>query len=462
MLIRQFYLGCLAHASYLVADEGAGVAAVVDPQRDIEIYLEEAERRHLQIRHVFLTHFHADFLAGHLELRERTGAEICLGARAEAQYPFRAFADGEELALGAGRLRVLHTPGHTPESISLLVFEPDAAEPKAVLTGDTLFIGDVGRPDLRAALGWTAQDLGALLYDSLQRKLLPLPDATLLYPAHGAGSLCGKQLSKETVSTLGEQRRLNYALQPMSREEFLRIVLADQPDAPGYFTYDAVRNTQAHPSLEVSLEQQLRPLDVTEVEQARQRGAILLDTRSPIEHARAHWRGAVNIPLDGAFATWCGTILRPEEEIVLIAQPGREREAGVRLGRIGFDRIAGYLNGGMQALDGRDNFLNRRERLSPAELPRPGRVLDVRSAAERASGFIPGSLHIPLSQLQARRQEVPGGEPLLVYCQSGYRSSIASSLLQRWNVAEVSDLEGGYQAWELAHNAGSLSPKAPR
>lgn len=458
MLIRQFYLGCLAHASYLVADEGAGVAAVVDPQRDIEIYLEEAERRHLQIRYVFLTHFHADFLAGHLELRERTGAEICLGARAEAQYPFRAFADGEELALGNGKLRVLHTPGHTPESISLLVFEPGATEPKAVLTGDTLFIGDVGRPDLRAALGWTAQDLGALLYDSLQQKLLPLPDATLVYPAHGAGSLCGKQLSQEKVSTLGEQRRLNYALQPMTREEFLRIVLTDQPDAPGYFTYDAVLNTQAHPSLEASLEQQLRPLDAAALEAAAARGAVVLDTRPAVEHANAHWRGALNIPLEGAFATWCGTMLRPEEEIVIIANPGREREAGVRLGRIGFDRIAGYLQGGMQALAGREDLLEGHLRLSPDALEREQSavtVLDVRTPTERAAGTIAGSLHIPLSQLTARRSEVPLDQPIAVYCQSGYRSSIAASLLQRWGAAEVSDLEGGYQAWEQAHSAGS-------
>lgn len=456
MLIRQFYLGCLAHASYLIADEDAGVAAVVDPQRDIAIYLEEAERRHLQIGYVFLTHFHADFLAGHLELRERTGAEICLGSRAEAQYPFRAFADGEELPLGSGRLRVLHTPGHTPESISLLVFEPGAAEPKAVLTGDTLFIGDVGRPDLRAALGWSAQDLGSLLYDSLQQKLLPLPDATLVYPAHGAGSLCGKQLSQEKVSTLGEQRRLNYALQPMTREEFLRIVLADQPEAPGYFTYDAVLNTQAHPTLEVSLEQQLQALDVAALETAARRGAVVLDTRPAIEHAGAHWRGAVNIPLEGAFATWCGTMLRPEEEIVIIANPGREREAGVRLGRIGFDRIAGYLQGGMQALEGRDDLLASRRRLSPDELEheQPAlAVLDVRTPVERAAGSIEGSVHIPLSQLTARRTEVPLQQPLAVYCQSGYRSSIAASLLQRWGAPAVADLEGGYQAWEQAHSA---------
>ncbi|MGH9413972.1 MAG: MBL fold metallo-hydrolase [Terriglobales bacterium] len=463
MQIRQFYLGCLAHASYLIADEGAGVAAVIDPQRDIDIYLDEARERKLRIGYVFLTHFHADFLAGHLELHERTGAEICLGSRAKAEYPFRRFADGEELALGAARIRILHTPGHTPESISLLLFEAGAHAPKAVLTGDTLFIGDVGRPDLRVALGWSAHDLGVLLYDSLHQKLLLLPDATLVYPAHGAGSLCGKNISKDLVSTIGDQRRLNYALQPMPQEDFLRLVLTDQPDAPAYFTYDAVLNTQAHSSLSESLQQQLLPLNAAQAGAAVRGGAILLDTRTSIEHARAHWRGALNIPLDGAFATWCGTLLQPDRAIIIIANPGREREAGVRLGRIGFDRIAGYLYPGMEALEGCDGLLQDRQRLSPAELaerlaaPGAPRVLDVRSDAERGAGSIPGSLHIPLAHLSARRAEVPQQEPMVVYCQSGYRSSIAASLLQSWNESAVADLEGGFQAWRQL-TAGATAP----
>ncbi|MGH9487201.1 MAG: MBL fold metallo-hydrolase [Terriglobales bacterium] len=456
MLIRQFYLGCLAHASYLLADELAGIAAVVDPQRDIEIYLEEAARLRLRIAYVFLTHFHADFLAGHLELRERTGAEICLGSRAQAQYPFRALVDGETVPLGASRAQVLHTPGHTPESISLLVFEAGAAHPKAVLTGDTLFIGDVGRPDLRAALGWSARDLGALLYDSLQQKLLPLPDTTLIYPAHGAGSLCGKNLGRETVSTIGEQRRLNYALQPMSKQEFLRLVLADQPDAPAYFAYDAVLNTKPHDSLEASLQKQMRPLGADEAEATRRAGALVLDTRGPQEHARAHWRGALNIPLEGSFATWCGTMLDLRREVVIVAHPGREREAGVRLGRIGFDRIAGFLDGGMQAMETREALVASRERLGPAELAarRLGgqlTLVDVRTPAEREQGAIPASLHLPLGQLTARRAEVPLHQPVVVYCQSGYRSSIAASLLQSWNPdASIADLEGGFQAWQAS------------
>src|SRR5947207_6720850 len=262
MILHQFYLNCLAHASYLVGDEKAGIAAVVDPQRDIDQYVEFARRAGLRIAHVFLTHFHADFLAGHLELRDRTGATIYLGAAARAEYAFTSMHDRDSIEFGRVRLTVLETPGHTAESISILVFDLDrsAGEPQAVLTGDTLFVGDVGRPDLRVALGWSAADLGGLLYDSLQQKLMTLPDATLVYPAHGAGSLCGKAISAETVSTIGEQRRSNYALQPMSQEQFVSLITADQPDAPPYFTYDAVLNSKEHLTLDANLQIVLTPL----------------------------------------------------------------------------------------------------------------------------------------------------------------------------------------------------------
>src|SRR5437764_3050304 len=266
MILKQYYLGCLAHASYLAGDEASSTAIIVDPQRDVQQYLADAEKFGLQIRHVFLTHFHADFVAGHLELRDRCGATIHLGSRAEAEYAFVPMKNGDTLEFPGLRLEVLETPGHTIESISILVFDlaKDPIHPHAVLTGDTLFIGDVGRPDLRTSLGWTASDLGARLYDSLHNKLLTLADETLVYPAHGAGSLCGKQLSSDTVSTLGEQRRLNYALQPMSKDEFIRLVTADQPDAPPYFTYDAILNTREHATLDRTLEQVLHPVELAE------------------------------------------------------------------------------------------------------------------------------------------------------------------------------------------------------
>jgi hydroxyacylglutathione hydrolase len=256
VILKQFYLGCLAHASYIIGDEATGTAAVVDPQRDTDLYISFAAENGLKIKHVFLTHLHADFIAGHLELRDREGATIYLGSRAKASYSYRAAHDGDILEFGNIRLKVLETPGHTPESISIVVYDLAVSEkqPHAVLTGDTLFIGDVGRPDLRAALGWSATELGSMLFDSLHTKLLALPDQSLVYPAHGAGSLCGKALSKETFSTLGEQRRSNYALQPMSKEAFIEVVTADQPDAPAYFNYDAVLNSQERPTLDDLLE----------------------------------------------------------------------------------------------------------------------------------------------------------------------------------------------------------------
>src|SRR5947209_5787121 len=294
MILKQYYLGCVAHASYLVGDQDAGVAAVVDPQRDVEQYVSDARELGCRIAHVFLTHFHADFIAGHLELRDREGAEIHLGARATAEFAFTPMADGDTLTLGRVRLKVLETPGHSPESISIVVYDGDDT-PHAVLTGDTLFIGDVGRPDLRASMGWSAEELGSMLYDSLHQKLAPLPDDTLVYPAHGAGSLCGKNLSTDTVSTMGVQRRYNYALQPMSRERFIELVTADQPDTPAYFTYDAQLNARERPTLDEELERELKPLSLDQALSLAEGGAQLLDTREPADFEGAHLSGALNV-----------------------------------------------------------------------------------------------------------------------------------------------------------------------
>lgn len=340
MVLEHFYLNCLAHASYLIGDETTRTAAVIDPQRDIDRYLAFADERGLRIQHVFLTHFHADFISGHLELRDRTGATIYLGAAAKAEYPFTPLADGAIVQFGQVRLQALATPGHTPESISMAVYDlaRSDTEPYAVLTGDTLFVGDVGRPDLRVALGWSAADLGGLLYDSLRTKLLTLPDASLVYPAHGAGSLCGKALGKETVSTVGEQRRSNYALQPMSKAAFIDLVTADQPDAPPYFTYDAVLNSKERPTLAETLARELNPLPLERVLTLQGAGAQLLDTREAGEFAAAHLAGSINIGLGGQYATWAGTVLKHDAPIVIVADPGRESESAVRLGRIGFDQ----------------------------------------------------------------------------------------------------------------------------
>ena len=458
MILKQYYLGCLAHASYLLGDEASSTAVIVDPQRDIQQYLDDAGKFGLRIRHVFLTHFHADFVAGHLELRDRCGAAIHLGSRAQAEYPFLGMRDGDTLDFPGLRLQVLETPGHTIESISILVFDLQKSStlPHAVLTGDTLFIGDVGRPDLRASLGWTAQDLGAHLYDSLHNRLMPLPDETLVYPAHGAGSLCGKQLSSDTVSSLGDQRRLNYALQPMSKEQFISLVTADQPDAPAYFTYDAILNTRERVTLDRNLEQVLRPVDLDEVLQMGDAGSQILDVRDAAEYAKGHLAGSLNIGLGGQYATWAGTILDRAKPIVIIAEPGREQEAALRLGRIGFDHVKGYLQAGMEALADRSDLVWPTERLSAPMVAEelagvdPPLVLDIRNPREWATKHIDGSVNIPLNHLQERIGEVPRDRRIAVHCAGGYRSSIAASILHQYGITRLTEMAGGLAAWEAA------------
>ncbi len=461
MLLKQFYLPCLAHASYIIADEQTGVAAVVDPQRDTAQYLAFAAEHSLAVKHVFLTHLHADFIAGHLELRDRVGAKIYLGASAKAGYAFTPMRDGDTLEFGKVRLKILETPGHTPESISIAVFDlnlpkVDDAHPQAVLTGDTLFIGDVGRPDLRAALGWSATDLGGMLFDSLHKKILGLSDESLVYPAHGAGSLCGKAISKETVSTLGEQRRNNYALQPMTKEAFISVVTADQPDAPAYFTYDAVLNSEERPTLDETLAR-VNAMTLDDVLGMQSIGAQILDTREAAEFASAHLAGSINIGLGGQYATWAGTVLDHEHPIVIIADPGRESEAATRLGRIGFDHVVGYLQDGLHSLSARPHLTASTERVSApfaAELLASGApplAVDVRAPREREQKRIAGSVPMPLNHLTEHLDELPKDRPLLVYCAGGYRSSIAASLLQRHGLSRVSEIAGGIVGWEAAH-----------
>jgi len=459
MTLKQYYLGCLAHASYLLGDEPTSTAIVVDPQRDIQQYLDDAEKLGLHIRHVFLTHFHADFVAGHLELRDRCGATIHLGSRAQAEYAFVAMKDGDALEFPKLRLEVLETPGHTIESISILVFDlqKDTAKPYAVLTGDTLFIGDVGRPDLRASLGWTANDLGGHLYDSLHNKLLTLPNETLVYPAHGAGSLCGKQLSSDTVSSLRDQKRLNYALQPMTKEEFIRLVTADQPDAPPYFTYDAILNTRERATLDKNLEQVLHPVDLDEVLRMGDAGAQILDVRDAAEYAKGHIAGSINIGLGGQYATWAGTVLDRARPIVIIAEPGREQEAALRLGRIGFDHVKGYLQGGMEALAARADLVWPTKRISAPMVAEelsgadPPLVLDIRNPREWAAKHIDGSVNIPLNHLQERIAEIPRDRRIAVHCAGGYRSSIAASILHQYGITHLIEMAGGIAAWDAAH-----------
>ncbi|MGF1581540.1 MAG: rhodanese-like domain-containing protein [Gemmataceae bacterium] len=458
MILKQYYLGCLAHASYLIADDKTGLAAVVDPQRDIDQYLKDAEDEGYEIKYVFLTHFHADFLAGHIELRDRTGAQICLGSRAQPDYDFRQLRDGDIVEFGDVRLQILETPGHTPEGISILVYDLKVSDsnPHAVFTGDTLFIGDVGRPDLLASIGVTADELADMLYDSITNILLNLPDETLIYPAHGAGSMCGKSLSNERVSTIGEQKKFNYALQPMSKEDFVRLVKADQPEAPAYFVHDAILNRQERPNLEKSMEKSLTPLSLDDVLQLQTSGVQILDVRDAADYEGAHLAGVLNISLKGKYATWAGTLLENDKEIVVIAEPGEEEEAIMRLGRIGFDNVTGYLDGGMHALDERPDLVRMVKRItaqalanrlhSQESLP----VVDVRSEKEWQAGHIVGSSNIPLNHLRQRSQEISVEKSFVVHCQSGYRSAIAVSVLEQKGFSNMLDLVGGFQAWEAS------------
>jgi glyoxylase-like metal-dependent hydrolase (beta-lactamase superfamily II)/rhodanese-related sulfurtransferase len=455
MILKQYYLACLSHASYLIADDKTKTAAIVDPQRDIEQYLRDAKAGGYAIQYVFLTHSHADFLAGHIELRDAAGAKICLGARAEAEFDATRLKDGDRIEFGDVRLEILETPGHTPEGISILVYDlaKNEEKPHAVLTGDTLFIGDVGRPDLLASIGVTADELADMLYDSLTKKLVRLPDETLVYPAHGAGSMCGKNLSNETVSTIGEQKKFNYALQPMSREEFKAIVTAEQPETPGYFVHDAMLNRQERASLEKTLAKSLNALALEEVLRLKNQGAQLLDVRDAIDFEGAHFIGSVNIGIQGKYATWCGTVLNHKHPIIVIAENGTEEEAVMRLGRIGFDNVAGYLAGGMESLGDRPDLVSKIERITAVALSgqlaanEPPTVVDVRSEKEWAAGHVAGSLNIPLNHLRQRAGKIPQDRPVVVHCEGGYRSAIAASLLAQIGRPDVLDLVGGLKAW---------------
>ena len=453
MYFKQFYLGCLAQASYLIGSDGE--AAVVDPRRDVDVYLEEARGQGLTIRHVIETHLHADFVSGHRELAARTGAQIAFGAKAEVTFPHVALRDGDEIRVGKAVLRVLETPGHTPESISILLVDREVSEePQAVLTGDTLFIGDVGRPDLLGARV-SAEELAGQLYDSLHGKLLTLPDSVAVYPAHGAGSLCGRNISSETSSTIGQQRRFNYALRSMPRDEFVRMMTTDLPEAPAYFGRD-VRLNREGPGALADLPAP-PSLTVEELGRRLSAGTVALDTRPAAEYGTAHLPASMHIALTGQFASWAGTLLSPESPIVLVAQDEDcVAEARLRLARVGLENVTGYLAGGIRAWHEADRHLARTEQISVEELrdrlhenPRLA-VLDVRRPAEWRAGHIPGAAHVPLAELASRTGELDRARTFAVICASGYRSSIATSLVERLGLPPATNVVGGMNAWSGA------------
>lgn len=453
MIFQPFYLTCLAHASYLIGDESSQRAVVIDPQRDVGQYVTFARERGLTITDVVLTHFHADFVAGHLALRDQVGATVHLGRRAPAEFAFHALADDDVIDLGQVRLRTIETPGHTPEGISLVVSEGDAA-PSAVLTGDTLFVGDVGRPDLMASVGVTADALARELFRSL-RKLATLPDEVKVYPAHGAGSMCGKSLGKETFSTIGREKVGNYALNISNEAAFIAAVTADQPEAPAYFGYDAAFNKREHDTAD----HRSQALDVAALRAAIAGGAQVLDVRDAATFAGAHVRDALNVGLRGQFAMWAGAVLDPQRTLVLVAEPGSEDEALTRLRRIGFDLVRGHLAGGMVALAAHADLVVGSRRVEPDELrgwlqrADAPLVIDVRRHDEYATGNISGSRNVPLQVLSKSLADLPRDRDIVVHCAGGYRSAIAASLLAA-NSFSVADLVGGYGAWKGASVAG--------
>jgi rhodanese-related sulfurtransferase/glyoxylase-like metal-dependent hydrolase (beta-lactamase superfamily II) len=456
MIITQHYLACLSHASYLIGDETTGRAVVIDPRRDVGVYLDEAAEHGLRIERVIETHIHADFLSGHLELEDLTGAAVCYGAGAEVDFPFEPLADGQRLSLGEVTLEVLATPGHTPESICLLVWEhPDDPAPHGVLTGDTLFVGDVGRPDLLASAGsgLSADVLARHLYRSLRDKLLVLPDSTLVYPAHGAGSACGKALSSETTSTIGAQRLANYALQEMAEDDFVAAVTEGQPARPRYFAFDAEANRKQRALLD---ERSPALLQLEDVLARRREGAVLLDPREPADFTVAHLAGAVNVGLQGRFAEWAGDVLSSDRDIVLVGDPDLAAEAKVRLARVGLDRVVGQLADPSSVFTARPDVIEASSRLTIAQLAEllglepELQLVDVRSAAETADGTLPRAVEIPLAVLADSLGSLDRSLPVVVYCAGGYRSAVASSTLVEAGFADVSDLLGGFGAWQGA------------
>ena len=446
MYFEQFYLGCLSHASYMLASED--VAAVVDPQRDVGIYIDEARKHGFVIKYVIETHLHADFVSGHRELAALTGAQIYVGSKAGAKFHHVPVHDGDELALGNCRLKFLETPGHTIESISVVVHDLDnGTDPVAVLTGDTLFIGDVGRPDLSENL--TPQQLAGMLYDSLHDKLLKLPDSVTVYPAHGAGSLCGRQMSQERSSTLGKEKISNYALRPKTREEFVKLLTAELPERPGYFALDVeINRAGAGPLQELPEIPALQPHDV---EAAQQHGVIILDTRAAPEFCGAHIPSSLHIGLSGQYASWAGILLGLDSDIILIAEDDeRVEESRLRLARVGIERVTGYLAGGLPAWIGDGLPIRQTSQSSVEQLAQDQatlQVVDVRRPAEWESGHVSSAHLKPLNRLTGELTDLDPAHPVAVYCKGGYRSAIACSLLERAGFEEVINVIGGFDAW---------------
>ena len=444
MYIEQLYTGCLAEAAYYIESEGE--AAIVDPIRDTEPYIDLAKKRGAVIRYIFETHFHADFVSGHIDLARKTGAAIVFGPEANTEYEVYNAKDGEVFELGGMAIRALHTPGHTPESTCYLVYDAEGRE-QAIFTGDTLFVGDVGRPDLLDDVGVSREEQVLHLYRSLNTKIKTLPDDVVVYPAHGPGSMCGKNIGRERQSTIGREKQHNYALQDMAPEEFMKVILEGQPAAPQYFIQNAIINRKGYESIDNVLERNVRALSVDAIEAEIGAGALVLDTRKAEVFGEGFIPGAINIGLDGSFAVWVGTIIDIKKRLVVVAEPGREGEVVLRLARVGFENVAGYLEGGF------DTWLKAGRRADTvhsvtaadfAEARNETTVLDVRRPAEYAAGHVKGAVSMPLRDIEAHLDSLRPEQEYYIHCAIGYRSMIAVSLLKAHGIDRVTNVLGGF------------------
>lgn len=448
MYIQQIYTNCLAQAAYYI--ESNGVAAIVDPLRDVDAYINLAKSRNANIKYVLETHFHADFVSGHLDIARQTGASIVFGPSATPNYHAFVAKDNTVLHIGDCEIEVLHTPGHTLESACFLLYDENK-KPYALFSGDTVFIGDVGRPDLLSG-NLPAEVLAGQLFDSIQSKILPLNDDIILYPGHGAGSACGKNLSKETVSTVGEQKKTNYALQYTDRDAFVKAVVADQPIPPSYFFSDAMINKTGYEAIEAVMEKEMTDLTASELAALVKNGAMILDTRAASDFAEFHIKGALNIGLDGMFAVWAGTFLPVNTPLVIINSLSNEREPITRLLRVGFENIKGYYDGDLNKLVDQGLELSKMPCIHAKEVAKFAQqefyqILDVRNCSELEIGQIKDSIQIPLNQLHKRFEELDKSKPTLVYCAGGYRSMIAASLLERHGFENLCNLNKGFNEY---------------
>jgi len=462
MYVEQLYTGCLAEAAYYI--ESNGEAAIIDPLRETEPYLALAKERNAKIKYVFETHFHADFVSGHIDLAKDANATIVFGPGAQPSYSAYVASDSELFTIGKIQIKILHTPGHTMESTTFLLLDESGKE-HAIFTGDTLFIGDVGRPDLAIKTNLTREDLAGHLFGSLQHKILPLPDEVIVYPGHGAGSQCGKNMSKETTSTLGEQKRFNYALQPMSKEQFVEAVTDGLSDPPAYFPENARINKAGYSNINKIMQRNLKPLKIEAFEEEFAAGAVILDTRHQDIYEKGSLPNSLNIGLDGQYAVWVGSLINFGQPLVLVTEPGKEEESVLRLARVGFENVKGYLAGGVKSWEKAGKKLEKVVSITTAEaaqlIDNGIPTLDVRNNTETQTEHVKDTLNIPLKDLRDSMGQIDKNQEYVLFCAGGYRSMIAASILKSSGIYKVKNVYGGFNALREEDKLELIAGKCP-